>query len=107
MSSHNPKQTLFDAFAETAKALGHPLRLAIVEQLEQGERSVEALAERLGLSVANASQHLRLMRSTGLLSSRRQGKHVLYSVSDSSVLRAVAAIQQIAERRSAEVRGVI
>jgi ArsR family transcriptional regulator len=47
------------------------------------------------------------MRSAGLLTSHRQGKHVFYSASDSSVLRAVAAIQQVAERRSAEVRGVI
>src|SRR5882762_119071 len=66
MSSHSPKRALFDSFAEVAKALSHGSRLEILEQLAQGERSVEGLAERTGLSVANASQHLRLMQRAAL-----------------------------------------
>src|SRR6516164_4761490 len=61
MSSQGPKQLLYAQFAEVAKALGHGHRLEILELLAQGERSVEALASRAGLSLANASQHLRLM----------------------------------------------
>ncbi len=107
MSSENPKSALFAGFAEVAKALGHGQRLEILELLAQGERSVEALAERIGLPIANVSQHLRLMRRTGLLTSRREGKRVLYRLSDPSVLDLMAALRRVAERNFAEVRDVI
>ena len=107
MSSENPKRTLFARFAETAKALGHGRRLEILELLAQGERSVEALAKRVGLSIANASQHLRLMHRTGLLASRRDGKRILYRLNDPSVLELTAALHRVAERNVADVREVI
>jgi len=107
MSSANPKRALFDSFAEVGKALSHGSRLEILEQLAQGERSVEELADRAGLAVANASQHLRLMQRAGLLASRREGKHVLYRHSDPSVLQLVAALRKIAERKNAAAREVI
>jgi rhodanese-related sulfurtransferase/DNA-binding transcriptional ArsR family regulator len=107
MSSENPKRALFARFAETARALGHGRRLEILELLAQGERSVEGLAERAGLSMANASQHLRLMRRTGLLASRRDGKRILYRLNDPSVLELTAALHRVAERNVADVRDVI
>ena len=107
MSSKGPKEAVFAGFAEVAKALGHGHRLEILDLLAQTERSVETLAERAGLSVANASQHLRLMRRAGLLSSRREGKRIFYSLSDPSVLELRTALQRMAERNSAEVKGVI
>jgi rhodanese-related sulfurtransferase/DNA-binding transcriptional ArsR family regulator len=107
VSSQSPKQLLYVQFAEVAKALGHSHRLEILELLAQGERSVEALAQRAGLSVANASQHLRLMRRAGLLASRRSGKHILYRLSDPAVLELLAALHRVAERNVAEVRDVV
>ena len=107
MSSQSPKHAVFDCFAEVAKALGHGRRLEILELLAQGERSVEALADVAGLSVANASQHLRLMRQAGLLVSRRDGKRIFYRVSDASVLDMVAALRRVAESNIAEVRDLI
>lgn len=107
MSSRNPKSAVFAGFAEVAKALGHGRRLEILELLAQGERSVEALADRAGLSIANASQHLRLMRRAGLLASRRDGKRILYGLSDPSVLDLTAALRRVAERNLAEVREVV
>jgi ArsR family transcriptional regulator len=107
MSSENPKRALFDSFAEVGKALGHGSRLEILEQLAQGERSVEGLADRAGLAVANGSQHLRLMQRAGLLASRREGKHVLYRLSDPSVLQLVAALLKVAESKHAAAREVI
>lgn len=110
MSSQNPKgpkSALFAGFAEVAKALGQGHRLEILELLAQSERSVEALAERAGLSIANASQHLRLMRRAGLLVSRRDGKRILYGLSDPAVLDLMAALRRVAERNLAEVREVI
>ncbi|SRR6266545_4064071 len=107
MSSDNPKRALFAGLAEVAKALCHGHRLEILELLAQGERSVEALAERVGLPIANTSQHLRLMRRAGLLASRRDGKRILYRHSDESVLELTAALRRVAECNSAEVRDVI
>src|SRR5690348_5311779 len=107
MSSETPKRALFEGFAEVAKALAHGQRLEILELLAQGERSVEALAERIGLPVANVSQHLRLMRRNGLLASRPDGKRVLYRLSDPAVLDLAAALRRVAERNFAEVRDVI
>ncbi len=107
MSSESPKQRLYTQFAEVAKALGHGHRLEILELLAQGERSVEALAERAGLSVANASQHLRLMRRAGLLASRRDGKRIFYRLSDPAVLDLGAGLRRVAERNLAEVREVV
>jgi ArsR family transcriptional regulator len=107
MSRVGPKQILYGQFAEVAKALGHAHRLEILELLAQYERSVETLAECAGLSVANASQHLRLMRQAGLLASRRDGKRVLYRLSDPTVLDLVAALHRVGERNLAEVREVV
>jgi ArsR family transcriptional regulator len=107
MSSDTPKRSLFASFAEVAKALGHGRRLEILELLAQGERSVESLAGSVGLSVANASQHLRLMRQAGLLVSRREGKHIFYRLSDDAVLDAVAALRRVAENNLAAVREVV
>jgi ArsR family transcriptional regulator len=102
-----PKQTLFEELARIAQALGHAHRLGILEQVAQGERTVEVLALANGLSVANASQHLKLLRSAGLVASRRDGKFVRYRIADDSILDLLAALRQTAERNSAEVRRVL
>lgn len=107
MSSESPKQALFTQFAAVAKAVAHPHRLALLEQLAQGERSVEVLADRIQVSVANASQHLQHMRRAGLVTARRDGKFVFYGVTDGAVLDLLASMRRIAERNSAEVERVV
>ena len=107
MSSESPKQALFTQFAAVAKAVAHPHRLALLEQLAQGERSVEVLADRIQVSVANASQHLQHMRRAGLVTARRDGKFVFYGVTDGTVLDLLASVRRIAERNSAEVERVV
>ena len=107
MSSESPKRTLFAQFALVAKALAHVHRLEILEQLAQGERSVEVLAERSGLSMANASQHLQQMRQAGIVAARREGKFVFYRLADEAVLDLLAGLRRIAERNSAEVERLI
>lgn len=107
MSSQGPKQALFAQFAAVAKTLGHAHRLELLEQLAQGERSVEALAQRSGLSMANASQHLQHMRRAGLVVNRRDGKFIYYRLADDAVLELFAALRRIAESNIAEVEKVI
>jgi ArsR family transcriptional regulator len=107
MSRESPKQTLFDQFAAVAKALAHPHRLGLLEQLAQGERSVEVLADRTRVSIANASQHLQHMRRAGLVAARREGKFVFYHLADEAILELLASLRRIAERNSAEVERVV
>jgi ArsR family transcriptional regulator len=107
MSSEGPKQALFAQFAAVAKAAGHPLRLELLEQLAQGERSVEVLADRTRVSIANASQHLQHLRRAGLITARREGKFVFYRHADDGVLELLAALRRIAERNLAEVERVV
>src|SRR5260370_42579273 len=102
MKRQNPKQALFAEFAAVAKTLGHAHRLELLEQVAQGERSVEILAERTGLSVANSSQHLQHLRRAGLVAARRDGKFVYYRLADDAILDLVAALHRIAERNVAE-----
>jgi ArsR family transcriptional regulator len=73
-----PKQQVFASLAEIAQALGHAHRLELLEHLGQVERSVEDLAARAGLTLANTSRHLQLLRRAGLVQGRRNGKHVHY-----------------------------
>lgn len=107
MSSESPKQVLFTQFAAVAKAVAHPHRLELLEQLAQGERSVEVLARRTRVSIANASQHLQRLRRAGLIAARRQGKFVFYRLVDDAVLALPASLRRIAEAQSAEVERVI
>jgi rhodanese-related sulfurtransferase/DNA-binding transcriptional ArsR family regulator len=107
MSSESPKHALFVQFALVAKTLGHPDRLELLEHLGQGERSVDALAQRAGLSIANASQHLQQLRRAGLVASRRDGKFVLYRIADDAVVSLLAALRQVAERGLAEVERIV
>src|SRR5437660_7118509 len=98
MSKANPKRALFAEFAAIAKTLAHPHRIELLEQLAQGERNVEVLADRTGLSIANASQHLQQMRRAGMIAARRDGKFVFYRLADEQVLELLAAMRRLAER---------
>jgi len=107
MSSQSPKSALFAQFAAVAKSLAHAHRLELLEQLAQGERSVETLAQRTGLSIANASQHLQQMRRASIVANRRDGKFVYYRLADDAVLDLLAALRRIAERNVAEVERLV
>jgi ArsR family transcriptional regulator len=107
MSTRNPKLALFAQFAAVAKSLAHAHRLELLEQVAQGERSVDVLAERTRLSVANTSQHLQQMRRAGIVVARREGKFVFYTLADEAVLDLMSALRRIAERNLAEVEQVI
>ncbi len=103
----SPKVQIYEQLAELAKVLGSAHRLELIEYVSQGERSVERLAELTGLTVANTSQHLQLLRRGGYVRSRRDGKRVLYSLGDGPILALLASLQCYAERNSAEVRAIV
>jgi ArsR family transcriptional regulator len=110
VSSRTAAGTVRQALAEVAKALGHEHRIELIEQLAQGPRSVEALAERVSLSVANTSQHLQQLRRAGLVSTQRAGKRVVYRLADDAeaeIVSLLGALRVVAERTVASMERVI
>ena len=81
----SPKKKLFEQFARVAKSLSSPNRMELLETLAQGEKSVDALAQATGMSVANTSHHLQILRDSGLAESRREGLQVIYRLSDDQI----------------------
>ena len=79
--------------AEIFQALGHPTRLALLESLQDGERTVSDLLARLGMEQGTVSQHLAILRSRRLVANRKQGNRVYYSLRD-PILRDVLALMR-------------
>ncbi|MEW8522285.1 MAG: metalloregulator ArsR/SmtB family transcription factor [Candidatus Thiodiazotropha endolucinida] len=103
MSSTHFKHDLFNEFSRVAKAMSNGYRLELLEFLAQGERSVDALAQVSGLTVANTSQHLQQLRQAGLVTNRKEGHKVFYRLSGMDVSSLLASLREVAERRLAEV----
>lgn len=101
--SRTVKSALFDEFARLGQALGNGRRLEILDVLANGERSVERLASETGLSVANASQHLQVLRAAGLVRRRRDGTRIHYALSDPLVFELWRNLRTVAAERQAEV----
>src|SRR5262249_58884113 len=80
MSSSNQKfkDAIYEQFARIGKAVSAPKRLELLDVLCQGPRTVEALSEQAALSVANASQHLQVLRAARLVEAEKEGLHVEY-----------------------------
>jgi len=84
-SETTPQESELADACDLLRALGTPHRLAIVLALDEGPRCVHELVERLGISQSLASQHLRVLRSTGLVASARRGKEAVYRLADDHV----------------------
>jgi rhodanese-related sulfurtransferase len=103
-----PKQTIYGHLADVAQALGHANRLELLEHLAQGERSVEDLSARSGLTFANTSRHLQILRRARLVNADRRGKRIIYSlVGESEVTGLIHALGRVGERNVAEIDRVM
>ena len=85
--------------AEVLRTLAHPRRLEILHRLAAGPVEVGRLAEELGLSQPNVSQHLAVLRSAGVVDAERLGREVRYRLSDPDVMRACGLMRGVLERR--------
>jgi rhodanese-related sulfurtransferase/DNA-binding transcriptional ArsR family regulator len=101
------KDRLYSQYARVGKALASPHRLELLELLAQCERTVESLADEIHLSMANASQHLQVLRAAGLVDTRREGLFVHYRLADDTVVRLVGVLRTVAERRLADLERLI
>lgn len=103
----SPKKQLFTHFAQIAKAMASPNRLELLEALAQGERSVEKLAQAAGMSVANTSHHLQVLREGGLVRARKEGVQVIYRLSDDDIPQMLGCLHRVGERHIAEVELIV
>ena len=100
------KDSIYEQFARLGKAISAPKRLELLDLLCQGPRTVEALAEQAGISVANASQHLQVLRAARLVETEKKGLYVEYRLAGDEVCTFFFALRGLAESRLAEVEQV-
>lgn len=100
------KDSIYEQFARVGKAVSSPKRLELLDLLCQGPRTVEALAKESGLSIANASQHLQILRSARLVEADKDGLYVTYRLADQQVCEFFRSMRLLAESRLAEVEQI-
>jgi rhodanese-related sulfurtransferase/biotin operon repressor len=103
MTNGLPKDVLYEQLARVGKALAAPRRLELLDLLGQAPRAVEALAGQTGMSVANTSQHLQVLRAAGLVESEKEGLFVTYRLATHDVAGLFVALRSLAEGRLAEL----
>ena len=103
MGDRELKRTLFDEFGRIGQALASGRRIELVDVLANGERTVEAVAGEVGLSVANTSQHLQILRQAGLVTTRREGTSIHYRLASPEVFELWRTLRTLAGARLAEV----
>lgn len=100
------KDAIYEQLARLGKAVSSPKRIELLDLLCQGPRTVEALAAQASLSVANASQHLQVLRAARLVVAEKQGLYVEYRLADDEVCRFFLSLRGLAEARLAEIEQV-
>lgn len=106
MTHRDFKDPLYAQFARIGSAVASPKRLELLELLGQGEKTVEMLAEQSATPIKNTSAHLRVLRQSQLVETRREGSHVHYRLADDDVFRFLRCLQTLGHNRLAEVEKV-
>ena len=101
------KNQLYEQFARIGKALSSAHRLELLEVLAQGEHSVEAVARETDMSIANASQHLQVLRTAQLVDVRRDGVYIYYRLADEQVFTLWQTMRHVGEARIAEIDRIV
>jgi ArsR family transcriptional regulator len=93
--------------AQFFKALAHPLRIAIIDILRDGEHTVNELSQQFGIEPANASQQLAVLRHQNIIVARKAGANVYYSVSDPAIFKLLDVAREIFNNHLAGVRSLL
>lgn len=107
MNKRALKDLLYEQVARIGKALSSPKRLELLQLLAQGEKTVEALATELSADVKLTSAHLKVLKDARLVASRRDGKYVIYRLTDSDVAGVLVTLRQVAEAHLLELRSAL
>jgi ArsR family transcriptional regulator len=92
--------------ANTCRALSHPKRVEILNRLREGEKSVGALVDEMGISKSNVSQHLALLRQVGAVTFRRDGQTLYYRVANPKILQACDLMKQVLLERLETIEAI-
>lgn len=106
MGHRELKDRIYPQFARIGQALSSEKRLELIDLLAQAPRHVDALAQETGMSVANVSQHLQVLRSANLVEAERQGNMTVYRLPDPAVVQLWLALRGVAESRLAELKEI-
>lgn len=106
MAERHHKDALYGQLARIGKALAAPRRLELLDLLGQAPRTVEGLADQTGMSVANTSQHLQVLRAAGLVEAAKEGLYVTYRVASDEVATFSVQLRRLAESRLADVERI-
>jgi ArsR family transcriptional regulator len=93
---------LYQIHAEMCKVFSNPTRLEILNLLREGEMPVTTLIRKTGLSQANISQHLSIMKLKGIVQAQRKGKNIYYKLTNPKIIRAFDIIREVLSERLAE-----
>ena len=104
MDNRTLKDLLYEQVARVGKALASPKRLEMLEMLAQGEKSVEAVAEAVGVDIKLASAHLKALKEARLVQSRRDGKSAIVGKLVDAVTQLGVTLRQVAEEHLVELR---
>jgi rhodanese-related sulfurtransferase/DNA-binding transcriptional ArsR family regulator len=107
MNKRQFKDNVYGELARITKSMANPHRLEIIELLAQGEFSVEQIADQTNLSIANASQHLQVLKLAQLVEISRQGNFIYYRLSNSNVFKAWKALRELGIERIAAIEKVV
>ena len=89
------QERLFELHAEVCKTLSNPVRLKVINELQEGEMTVGALAKKLGIRQAHVSQHLAVLRQRGVVRTRRDGPNIYYGISNPKIVKACGLIREV------------
>jgi DNA-binding transcriptional ArsR family regulator len=95
MTEKKIDMTIYELQAEISKTLAHPLRLAILHALKNGEKTVNQLTQTIGASQSNISQHLALMRQHQIVKTRKAGSAVYYRVANPKISHACDTMREV------------
>ena len=89
------QERLFELHAEVCKTLSNPVRLRIINELQDGEITVGSLAKKLGIRQAHVSQHLAMLRQRGVVKTRRDSPNIYYGISNPKIVKACNLIREV------------
>lgn len=107
MKGRDFKDAMYDGLTKLLKALSNPLRLEIIEMLSQGEKSVEGIVQSTNLTIANASQHLQVLKNNNIVKARKEKQYVYYSLVNDEFLSVYQHVIKYAVHEIAELEKIM
>lgn len=107
MKGREFKDAMYDGLAKMLKAISNPYRLEIIEMLSQGEKSVEGIVQTTNLTIANASQHLQVLKNNNIVKARKEKQYVYYSLINDDFLSVYQHVIRYGSHEIAELEKIM